>query len=380
MTSDELVVDLRSAAAWPSASDLRVWASTQRIFISSVMDGMKAERLAIAEAIRALGAEPVWFEAFGGRDADPEDAYLSAVASSTVYVGILGRHYGKIQKHLRLSATHAEYREAERCGLRICVWTTSAADWLADQQRFVDEVRTFHVTADFDSPTELASEVRHRIERLAAEDLSPWCKLDNIVFRATRIRDTGKEISLTASIHDHRVAANLEGMRGSWWYLPDRRFTYANRSRLIEVKEVISSVESSRSTRVKIAMTPSSASQDDRPTHITIGSEDYTTDDLVAINLRKAMFGEPGPRYTQIIGGTLKDPLEPLRKLNVPDEVMRSLARLFITEALVGPGQASAVTRVLLSPGSNGEREILVEWQPRSKTAQPRFVRGRVIL
>jgi hypothetical protein len=205
--------------------------------------------------------------------------------------------------------------------------------------------------------------------------------LGDVVFRATRIRDTGKEIAISAAIHDHAVVAALEGMRPNWWNSTDRRLTYASRSRLTEVKQVIASVETSRSTRVEILATPSSSSSDDRPFHVTIGSDDYTTDDLIEINLRKALFGTAGPPLTQIIGGTLKDPLAPLRRAHTPDELVRSIARLLITESLVGSGQAAAVTQVLLSQRFDGEREIFVEWQPRTKAvSRPRSVRGRVQL
>ncbi|HEV2172556.1 MAG TPA: DUF4062 domain-containing protein, partial [Nitrospira sp.] len=323
MASDELLIDLRSSATKPSDEDIRVWASAQRVFISSVINGLKPERARVAAAILALGAEPIWFEHFGGRDADPEDAYLSEVASSTIYVGILGRNYGSLHKGLRLSATHAEYREAEQSGLRICVWTSAAGDWLADQQRFVEEVRTFHVTGDFESPEQLADSVSSRLKGLAAEDLSPWCKLGDVVFRAARIRDTGKDIAVSAAIHDHAVVAALEGMRPNWWNSTDHQLTYASRSRLVEVKQVIASVETSRSTKVDILVVPSSSQSDDRPVHVTIGSNDYTTDDLIEINLRKALFGTAGPPLTQIIGGTIKDPLAPLRRTHVPDELVR---------------------------------------------------------
>ena len=58
-----------------SDGDVRNLLSKERVFISSVMK-LEEER-ASARAIRDLGAEPVWFEEFGGRDADPETAYLN---------------------------------------------------------------------------------------------------------------------------------------------------------------------------------------------------------------------------------------------------------------------------------------------------------------
>ncbi len=151
MTAEQIHVDLRSAAAKVSEEEIALWAGDQRVFISSAMADLKVERAEVAGAVRTIGSEPVWFEEFGGRDSDAQDAYLGEVASSTIYVGILGRDYGKVLKS-HLSATHAEYHEAERSGLRICVWTKAGAEWLAHQQRFVEEVRTFHVTNEFESP------------------------------------------------------------------------------------------------------------------------------------------------------------------------------------------------------------------------------------
>lgn len=60
------------------------------------------------------------FEEFGGRDADPEEAYLAEVEGSDIYVGILGKRFGKPLKS-RFSPTHAEYRHAEQHALRMAV-------------------------------------------------------------------------------------------------------------------------------------------------------------------------------------------------------------------------------------------------------------------
>lgn len=80
------------------------------------MSELPAERQAAAAAARAVGVTPVMFEQFGGRDADPEDAYLSEVETSDIYLGILGRRYGKPLPS-RSSATHAEYctRRSRAC-------------------------------------------------------------------------------------------------------------------------------------------------------------------------------------------------------------------------------------------------------------------------
>lgn len=90
-----LVIDRAAAAEIPSPEAVREWAHGRRAFISSVMSELPKERQGAAAAARAVGLAPVMFEQFGGRDADPEDAYLSEVETSDIYLGILGRRYGK---------------------------------------------------------------------------------------------------------------------------------------------------------------------------------------------------------------------------------------------------------------------------------------------
>jgi hypothetical protein len=58
--SEPIVVDLSAADDLPE-SEVRAWASDQRIFISSVMDGMQPERSAVASAVEELGATAGWF-------------------------------------------------------------------------------------------------------------------------------------------------------------------------------------------------------------------------------------------------------------------------------------------------------------------------------
>ena len=88
MDDETVLIDL-SAAEPLATEDVSAWAREQRVFISSVMRGMEAERVAVASAIEGVGATPVWFERFGGRDDDPEAAYLTEVAASDIYICLL---------------------------------------------------------------------------------------------------------------------------------------------------------------------------------------------------------------------------------------------------------------------------------------------------
>lgn len=166
MTDPTVVVDVGAAQAL-SVAEVRSWAGDQRVFVSSVMAGMEAERTAVVAAIKDLGAAPVWFEGFGGRDDDPEAAYLAEVAASDIYVGILGERYGR-PLSTGYSATHAEYREDVKRGLRLSVWVSDGS--LSGPQRdFLDEVRVFRTTGSYSTPVDLGEKVANRLRVLAAE-------------------------------------------------------------------------------------------------------------------------------------------------------------------------------------------------------------------
>ena len=131
------------------------------------MKELANERQAAAAGVRGVGLRAVMFEEFGGRDADPEEAYLAEVEGSDIYIGILGRRYGKPLK-TRFSATHTEYVHAEKHGLRIALWTFAAADREGHEQSFLDEVRTFYVVPEFRTVADLQRQVEERMRSIAA--------------------------------------------------------------------------------------------------------------------------------------------------------------------------------------------------------------------
>src|SRR5207253_131605 len=124
---------------------------------------------------------------------------------------ILGRRYGKPLTS-RFSATHSEYRHAETCGLRIAAWTLRT-DREGPEQSFLDEIRTFHVVPEFTSSEDLQGQMTERLKEIAAEDLAPWCKFGNLIFRATEVTDRGETLSVIAQIRSQDVAHALEELR-----------------------------------------------------------------------------------------------------------------------------------------------------------------------
>ncbi|MFA5910636.1 MAG: DUF4062 domain-containing protein [Vicinamibacterales bacterium] len=380
---EPLLIDRAAAAEIPSQDSVREWAHGRRAFISSVMSELPDERRGAADAVRALGGTPVTFEQFGGRDADPEDAYLAEVETSDIYVGILGRSYGKPLPS-RFSATHSEYLHAEKCGLRIATWCLKANDREGHEESFLNEVRTFHVVPDFVTPDDLRLQVEDRLKAIAAEDLAPWCKLGNIVFRATEVGDDGNRLRVVARVRSDDVAHALEAMRsGNINRGGEGRFTWSGRSRLVRVSSVDTTTTSSRSRIVRLQLEGREGGHDPM---LEVSVSGHTADELTEAGLRTALFGTRHPLAGQHLGfiGEIADPFAALRAARVSDEITRPLAELMLVDALVGSGRATRISQFKLGTAVRGIRRLVVGWQPPRRysnaRASERLVEGDVRL
>lgn len=367
MAKEELIVDRQAAAMSPSDADVRTWAAGERVFISSVMASLTKEREAVASAIETIGAEPVWFENFGGRDQDATEAYLTEVASSTIYVGVLARDYGRILPP-GFSATHAEYLEARSDGLRISVWVRADPDMEGHQRHFLDEVQVFHVTGPFDGPDVLAAGVGRRLTKMAAEALAPWCKLGSVIFRARRIRDDGATFEIEATVHDPATAAALENFRGDpggWNRGMKGQFTHGDRSVPVEVTSVEVTTTSSRARDFKIGLRGAERTGSGMDIGaFRTGTTTYTRADLTEVGVRSSFFGEPNPLAEMRFMADVGDPWSTFRAANVSTEIAEPIARLLTVEALVGGGHAERVTEFRVGPAHRGTRRVRLSWLP----------------
>jgi hypothetical protein len=358
--AEPLTIDLAAAAELPSSNEIHHWARDQRVFISSVMDELKTERRAVAQAIRSLGAEPVWFEEFGGRDADPNDAYTAEVASSTVYVGILGQRYGRLLP-TRFSATHTEYLFAEEHGLRISVYPLDVPDREGRQQAFLDEVWQFH-TAPLVAAADLPAAVIRRLERIAAEEMAPWCKLGNVVFRASSVSETKEQIVVNAKARSRDVSHALDQMAGERWSSFDGQFTWHGRSQAVRVTDIEVTTTASTSRAYRISLERREA-QRDSLLDVSLGKK--TPDDLTEIAIRVALLDEQNPLSEQQMDfmADLGDPLASLRKQKIPDEIFRAIAQLLLAETLVGSGRIARITKFRLGADVAGKRRLELGWE-----------------
>lgn len=82
-----------------------------KVFISSLISGMEAERAAAKDAIELFRHRSIMAEDFGARANSPQVACLNGLREADLVVLVLGNRYGALQAS-GLSATHEEYREA----------------------------------------------------------------------------------------------------------------------------------------------------------------------------------------------------------------------------------------------------------------------------
>src|SRR5215212_7942307 len=79
-----------------------------RVFISSTMKELAAERAAVRDAVEKLHLTPVLFE-LGARPHPPKDLYLAYLRQSHVFLGIYWEQYGWIAPGETVSGLEDEY-------------------------------------------------------------------------------------------------------------------------------------------------------------------------------------------------------------------------------------------------------------------------------
>jgi hypothetical protein len=363
-----LLIDRAAAASRPDQQAIREWAADQRVFISSVISGYSEYRQAAVAAVEALGAEPVCWERFGGRDSDPNEAYLAEVRSSSIYVGLLGSRYGRLLPD-RYSATHQEFREAEREGLRTTVWAQEGVDREGPQESFFEEVRAFGVTGSYDSPAELRERLETRLKEIAAEDLSPWVKLGGLIFRATEIEERGAGVVVRATIRDQAVIAAVRALADG----PGRQsvlLSYADRTLLANVQAVAGITRAARAVAFEIEVKSSPIGQ---PTRMTFNGMPWSQ--LTQLAVRVSFFGEPNQLGLMSHIASLPNPFAAIAEAGVAEEAIRPISRLLVSEILIAERGVERLTTFQLGREIIGRRRLKLGCRSRRPTPMRRRLR-----
>ncbi|RME76321.1 MAG: DUF4062 domain-containing protein [Chloroflexi bacterium] len=148
-----------------------------RVFISSTMRDLQAERKAVAEALESLDLAVVRAETVGSQSASPYEASLMMAQNCDIYLGIFGKRYGTIvpnDPHGR-SITHIEFDLARQQGKPILIYRKTDEPPEPEQEEFlnyVGDLMSGHIWRDFnrqDVPIRLKEwvrqDVRTEIER-----------------------------------------------------------------------------------------------------------------------------------------------------------------------------------------------------------------------
>jgi hypothetical protein len=97
------VTDTRTGGVVIRTPDQRL-----RVFVSSTLDELAAERRAVERAVAALRLTPVMFE-LGARPHPPRELYRAYLAQSDVFVGLYWQRYGWVAPGMQISGLQDEF-------------------------------------------------------------------------------------------------------------------------------------------------------------------------------------------------------------------------------------------------------------------------------
>ncbi|RLV47723.1 DUF4062 domain-containing protein [Nocardioides mangrovicus] len=357
--SESLLIDLRSASSDPADADLRAWASGRRVFVSSLIADMPEERAAARQAVESFGAVPVMFEQdLAAQDIRADQAYLAGVRSSDIYLGLFGPRYG-VRMSDGYSATHAEFNEAERAGLRLCLFVPAGdiSEMDGAQQDLVAGARNLYVTSSRTTPESLQAAIGRRLVSLAAEDIAPWIRLGRTVFRSTQIASNGSEVLVTAEVRSVEVHAELVDMRND--RAGDVPFASPVEAFKVRVADVSTDTFSTQTFHEKLALSGNGSPA----VYRGMGINGMSADEIGRRALADGLFGT-STLGAATFGVQAVDPLAPLRGKQLDDSIVRPVARLLITEHLLQTGAARSVTDFTLGPAHSEVRQLRVAWNP----------------
>ena len=134
-----------------------------RVFVSSTLAELAAERQAVSAAISQLRLTPVLFE-LGARPYPPRDLYRTYLKQSDVFVGIYAESYGWVAPGMEISGLEDEYRLS--AGKPRLIYTKATARREPRLTSFLESIRAEGVVSyrHFETTDELG--------RLVADDLA----------------------------------------------------------------------------------------------------------------------------------------------------------------------------------------------------------------
>jgi predicted ATPase len=159
----------RLAAATAASPVIRTPDQRVRVFVSSTLDELAAERAAAHEAITQLRLTPVLFES-GARPYPPRELYRAYLAQSDIFVGLYWQRYGWVAPSMQVSGLEDEYQLAGEKPRLIYIKTPAPARE-PRLQALLDRIRAEDTASyqKFATPDELRERLANDLAQLLTE-------------------------------------------------------------------------------------------------------------------------------------------------------------------------------------------------------------------
>jgi hypothetical protein len=157
------------AAATAAAKVIRTPDQRVRVFVSSTLDELAAERAAAREAITELRLTPILFES-GARPYPPRELYRAYLAQSDIFVAIYWQRYGWVAPDMQVSGLEDEHQLAGEKPKLIYLKTPAPARE-PRLQALLDRIRTEDTASyqKFATPDELRERLANDLAQLLTE-------------------------------------------------------------------------------------------------------------------------------------------------------------------------------------------------------------------
>jgi predicted ATPase len=159
----------RLAAATTASPMIRTPDQRVRVFVSSTLDELAAERAAAREAITQLRLTPILFES-GARPYPPRELYRAYLSQSDIFVGLYWQRYGWVAPAMQVSGLEDEYQLAGEKPKLIYLKTPAPARE-PRLQALLDRIRAEETASyqKFATPDELRERLANDLAQLLTE-------------------------------------------------------------------------------------------------------------------------------------------------------------------------------------------------------------------
>ena len=169
-----------------------------KIFISSTMTDLQAERQAVEQAIAELRLEAVRAETIGSQAVSSRQACLEMARQCDIYLGIYGARYGWVSPGDQVSVTEMEFQEAQKQGKDILIYVKDVPKREEAQEDFLRRVE------DFDEG------FFRRPYFTTPEQLAEWMKEDIAGLVSRRYREGEEAVEAQGKITVEQAAGTVE--------------------------------------------------------------------------------------------------------------------------------------------------------------------------